>query len=220
MLFSLETTFNVWVLSLSLRLLSRTHGATARFYGKYRDPGPKHRAGFSAPSIELELDAAPATNAPSQQRGSKLAVDALVDVILAEVSARGSDPSLLRILRLRVVAAVMLEKRTVLLNVGAECATVRDCTARVLNDPRPLASQILLAVAGIIKGGKPDPKGVLALVDRGGERSSTTLRMCLRRAVHRALVEDRVRKLGQHAWVLQLISIVVNDMPIGRASGG
>ena len=31
--------------------------------------------------IELELDAASATNAPSQQCGSKLAVDALVDGI-------------------------------------------------------------------------------------------------------------------------------------------
>ena len=79
-------------------------------------------------------------------------MDALVDGILAEVSARGSDPSLLRILRLRVVAAAMLGKRKVLLNVGAEYATVRDCTARVLKDLRPLASQILLAVAGIIKG--------------------------------------------------------------------
>jgi hypothetical protein len=145
-----------------------------------------------------------------------LAVDALVDGILAEVSARGSDPSLLRILRLRVVAAAMLGKRKVLLNVGAEYATVRDCTARVLKDLRPLASQILLAVADILKGGKPDPKGVLALVDSGGEQSSTTLRVCLRKAVHRALVEDRVRKLGQHAWVLQLLSIVVNDMPIGE----
>ena len=87
----------------------------------------------------------------------------MVDGILAEVSARGSDPSLLRILRLRVVAAVIIGKRKVLLNVGAECATVRDCTVRVLNDLRPLASQILLAVAGILKGGKPDPKAVLAL---------------------------------------------------------
>ena len=66
-------------------------------------------------------------------------MDALVDGILAEVSARGSDPSLLRILRLRVVAAAMLGKRKVLLNVGAEYATVRDCTARVLKDLRPLA---------------------------------------------------------------------------------
>ncbi len=66
-------------------------------------------------------------------------MDALGDGILAEVSARGSEPSLLRILRLRVVAAVMLSKRKVLLNVGAAYATVRDCTARVLNDLRPLA---------------------------------------------------------------------------------
>ena len=63
----------------------------------------------------------------------------MVDGILAEVSARGSDPSLLRILRLRVVAAVMLGKRKVFLNVGAEYATVQDCTARVLKDLRPLA---------------------------------------------------------------------------------
>ncbi len=31
--------------------------------------------------------------------------------------------------------------------------------------------------------------------------------------MHRALADDRVRKLGQHAWVLQLLSIVVNDTP-------
>ncbi len=51
-------------------------------------------------------------------------MDALVDGILAEVSARGSDPSPLRILRLRVVVAVMLGKLKVLLNVGSECASV------------------------------------------------------------------------------------------------
>ena len=144
-------------------------------------------------------------------------MDALVNGVLAVVSECGSDPSLLRILRLRVVAAVMLGNQNFLLNVGATYATVRECTARVLKDLRPLASQILLAVADILKGGKPDPKGVLALVDCGGEQpSSTLLRLCLRKAVHRALVEDRVRKLGQHAWVLQLLSIVVNDMPIGE----
>ncbi len=79
-----------------------------------------------------------------------------------------------------------------------------------------MASQILLAVAGIIKGGKPDPKGVLGLVDPGGQQPSTTLRLCLRKAMHRALVEDRVRKLGQHAWALQLLSIVVNDLSISE----
>ena len=142
-------------------------------------------------------------------------MDALVNGVLAVVSECGSDPSLLRILRLRVVAAVMLGKQNVLLNVGATYATVRECTERVLQNLRPLARHILFAVAGIIKGGKPDPKGVLALVDCGGEQSSSTLlRLCLRKAVHRALVEDRVRKLGQDAWVLQLISIVVNDMPV------
>ena len=141
-------------------------------------------------------------------------MDALVNGVLAVVSECGSDPPLLRILRLRVVAAVILGKQNVLLNIGATYATVLECTERVLRDLRPLATQILLAVAGILKGGKPDPKGVLALVDCGGEQCSSTLRLCLRKAVHRALVEDRVRKLGQHAWVLQLLSIVVNDMPV------
>jgi hypothetical protein len=107
----------------------------------------------------------------------------------------------------------MLGRQDFLWNLGATYATVRDCSERVLADLRPLAIQILLAVAGIIKGGKPDPKGVLSLVNCGGGKFSTVLRLCLRKAMHRALVEDRVRKLGQHAWVLQLLSIVVNDVP-------
>ena len=67
--------------------------------------------------------------------------------------------------RLRVVPAVTLDKQDFLWNIDATYATVRDCSERVFADLRPLAIQILLAVAGIIKGGKPAHKGVLSLVN-------------------------------------------------------
>ncbi len=57
--------------------------------------------------------------------------------------------------------------------------------------------QILLAAASIIKGGKPDPKGVLSVVNFGGWKIQHCVAL-----EHRALVEDRLRKLGQHAGVL------------------
>ncbi len=79
-----------------------------------------------------------------------LELDSVGGILLA-VSECGSDPTLLRILRLRVDTDVMLDKRNVLLNVGAFYATVRDCAPVVVDNLRPQGTQIVLAVAGIIK---------------------------------------------------------------------
>ena len=69
-------------------------------------------------------------------------------------------------------------------------------------------------MAALIKGGKPDPLGVLKLgLESDCVPSNENLKVALRGAMLRALVEKRVRKLGSRAWSIQLLSIVSSAMP-------
>ena len=145
-------------------------------------------------------------------RGGGLSEDALI----ALVRARLEESSQCRVLRLKLVSAcAQLEPSAILLNVGQKSDTVQsmDIKGRARADLRRMASKVLLGVAALIKGGKPDPLGVLNLA-LGAQHAASPdiLKSAFRGAMLRALVEKRVRKLGNRAWSIQLLSIVSSTM--------
>ena len=120
------------------------------------------------------------------------------------------DAESLRVLQLRLVSVIVLDKEPDRLTTGEKCETVAKCSERVLERLRPLARHMLRGVASLIKGGAPDTDGVLALATRAGPGpAGANLVAPIRNAMLRALVEKKVRKLGNRAWVTQLLSIFV-----------
>ena len=138
------------------------------------------------------------------------------DALIALVLARLEDTEPCRILRLKLVAAcAQLQPTIILENVGQKSDSVQsmDIKGRARADLRRMANKVLLGVAALIKGGKPDPLGVLKLALGQHESTPDVLKVTFRGAMLRALVEKRVRKLGTRAWSIQLLSIVSSTLP-------
>ena len=125
-----------------------------------------------------------------------------------------NDPPQLRSLQLRLLSAVIMGKQLAQKheNIGATYKTVNLCSPRVLADLRPFARGVLRAVSGLLKGGEPDPKGVLMLATENEAPPTDVVVKCIQKAVLLALVEKRVRKLGKEAWVTQLLSMFVGEL--------
>ena len=121
------------------------------------------------------------------------------------------DADSLRRLQLRLVSVVVLDKEPDRMNTGETHETVAACPKWVLKRLRPVARQVLRGVASLIKGGAPDPDGVLALATSNAGRlaAGSNLVAPIRNAMLRAMVEKKVRQLGNRAWVTQLLSIFV-----------
>ena len=149
-------------------------------------------------------------------RGGRHSEDALIALVQARVRDDDEDRNARRVLRLRLVSAcVQLKNASILMNAGQQSDTVQSMkiTGRARADLRRMATKVLLGVAALLKGGKPDPIGVLKLA-LGTDRASApdVLKEAFRGAMLRALVEKRVRKLGSRAWSIQLLSIVSSAM--------
>ena len=130
--------------------------------------------------------------------------DAFIALVQARVRADDEDRNACRVFSLKLVAAcVQLKPSSILMNAGQESDTVQsmEIKSRARADLRRTAKKVLLGVAALLKGGQPDPVGVLQLArDTDRAPAADVLKIAFRGAMLRALVEKRVRKLGSRAW--------------------
>jgi hypothetical protein len=127
--------------------------------------------------------------------------DALVALVRQRAIDNGGDDNMRRILKLKLVAACVAPDILQLkLNVGQQSDTVdsMDVKGRVHAELRRMAKRLLWSVAALLKGGQPDPIGVLKLA-LGTDRApaADVLKVAFR----------------SRAWSIQLLSIVSSTMP-------
>ena len=142
--------------------------------------------------------------------------DAFIALVQARVRADDEDRNACRVFSLKLVAAcVQLKPSSILMNADQESDTVQsmEIKSRARADLRRTAKKVLLGVAALIKGGAPDPVGVLKLaLSSEVAPAPDVLKLAFRTAKLRALAEKRIRKLGGRAWSIQLLSIVSHTM--------